>query len=191
VIACALASACASTGGVARPRPFPGAALPPDATAPPTATSEEPTPAATPEGAAASAPVLIATALGYQGVPYRNGGSDPSGFDCSGFVQWVFAQHGMALPREVRDQFGVGIPIDRDDVRAGDLVFFETVTRGASHVGIALDNETFIHAPSSRGVVRIERYTSDYWKKRYLGARRVQQSALTRTTETRSHGEIN
>jgi cell wall-associated NlpC family hydrolase len=88
-------------------------------------------------------------------------------------VQWVFAQHGTALPREVREQFRLGRTIDDDEVHAGDLVFFETVSRGASHVGIALGDGTFIHAPSSRGVVRVERYTSDYWSKRWVGARRL------------------
>ena len=106
-------------------------------------------------------------------MPYRNGGSDPSGFDCSGFVQWVFAQEGHALPREVRDQYGVGETIDRDDIQPGDLVFFDIEGKGPSHVGIALGNDQFVHAPSSRGVVRIESYTIDYWKKRYIGARRI------------------
>jgi len=107
-------------------------------------------------------------------VPYRNGGSDPSGFDCSGLVQWVFAQNGRALPREVREQILVGREVDTDEVRAGDLLFFDTSSRGASHVGIALDRETFVHAPSSNGVVRVERYTSSYWSRRYVGARRVE-----------------
>jgi cell wall-associated NlpC family hydrolase len=102
-----------------------------------------------------------------------NGGSGPTGFDCSGFVQWVFAQHAAALPREVRDQFRVGEDIDRDDVQPGDLVFFETVSRGASHVGIALGGGEFVHAPSSRGVVRVERYDGIYWSQRWIGARRV------------------
>jgi cell wall-associated NlpC family hydrolase len=153
-VACA---ACASSGAV--PRPFPGAAVPPGTGAS----------TAAPGGASA----VVATALMYTGVPYRNGGSDPSGFDCSGFVQWVFAQLGEGLPREVREQYEVGRKIARDRIEPGDLVFFHTVSRGASHVGIALDDERFVHAPSSRGVVRIERYTSDYWKKRFVGARRV------------------
>jgi cell wall-associated NlpC family hydrolase len=116
---------------------------------------------------------LIATAMSFRGTPYRNGGSDPSGFDCSGFVQWVYAQHGRALPREVRDQYRIGQEIDPDDVEPGDLVFFETVSRGASHVGIALGGGEFIHAPSSRGVVRVERYTGSYWGPRWVGAKRV------------------
>jgi cell wall-associated NlpC family hydrolase len=117
---------------------------------------------------------LLETALSYRGVPYRNGGSDPTGFDCSGFVQWVFAQQGLRLPREVRDQYQAGSTVDRDGVQPGDLVFFETVSHGASHVGIALDGSRFVHAPSSRGVVRVESYLADYWKQRYVGARRMQ-----------------
>ena len=157
----ATAGACASRGGV--PRPFPGAPTPPSAAV--TGSKPEPIAIAAP---------LITAALSYRGVPYRNGGSDPSGFDCSGFVQWVFAQHGLRLPREVHDQYQMGSEIDRDDVQPGDLVFFETVSRGASHVGIALGGDEFVHAPSSRGVVRVESYTSDYWKRRFVGARRMQ-----------------
>ena len=118
-------------------------------------------------------PALVTTALTLKGTPYRNGGTDPSGFDCSGFVQWVFAQHGTGVPREVRDQYRVGEEVDEDEVQPGDLVFFETVSKGASHVGIAIGNGEFVHAPSSRGVVRVERYTSGYWAQRWVGARRV------------------
>jgi cell wall-associated NlpC family hydrolase len=116
---------------------------------------------------------LLSTAMALRGIQYKNGGSDMAGFDCSGFVQYVFAQHGFALPREVREQYRVGTEIDRDEVQPGDLVFFETVSDGASHVGIALGNSEFVHAPSSRGVIRVERYTSSYWNKRWVGARRV------------------
>jgi len=156
-------TACATSGAV--PKPFPGATGPPDAGA----------------RSPADLPAVIATALSYRGAPYRNGGSDPSGFDCSGFVQWVFAQHGMRLPREVRDQYDLGRKIGRGDVKPGDLVFFDT-SGGASHVGIALGGDQFVHAPSSRGVVRVENYTSTYWKKRYMGARRVEVSSLSRDT---------
>jgi cell wall-associated NlpC family hydrolase len=89
-------------------------------------------------------------------------------------VQWVFAQNGLRLPREVRDQYQLGSVVDRDAVQPGDLVFFETVSRGASHVGIALGGNEFVHAPSSRGVVRVESFTIDYWRQRFVGARRVQ-----------------
>jgi cell wall-associated NlpC family hydrolase len=131
-------------------------------------------PANAPEGVTVAVTPLLATALSYRGIPYRNGGSDPSGFDCSGFVQWVFAQQGRKLPREVRDQYQIGKEIDRDEVQPGDLVFFETVSRGASHVGIALGGDEFIHAPSSRGVVRIEKYSIAYWDSRWVGARRLE-----------------
>jgi cell wall-associated NlpC family hydrolase len=157
-------SACAARGGV--PRPFPGAELPPGAGAP-AVDDSIPTPAPPTTG-------VVAMALGYRGVPYRNGGSDPAGFDCSGFVQYVFRQAGTALPREVREQFRVGREVDRDDIEPGDLVFFETVSRGASHVGLAIGDGQFVHAPSSRGVVRVESLASSYWAPRYVGARRMQ-----------------
>jgi cell wall-associated NlpC family hydrolase len=114
-----------------------------------------------------------------RGIPYRDGGSDPSGFDCSGFVQWVFAQNGVRLPREVRAQYDAGEKIDLHDVQPGDLLFFETVSRGASHVGVAIGGEQFVHAPSSTGVVRVERFTANYWARRFIGARRV----ATKNTE--------
>jgi cell wall-associated NlpC family hydrolase len=116
----------------------------------------------------------VSTALTLRGVPYRNGGSDPSGFDCSGLVQWVFAQSGIRMPREVRDQFQTGMQIDLRDVRAGDLLFFETVSDGASHVGLAIGGDQFVHAPSSRGIVRVEKFTTTYWATRFVGARRIE-----------------
>ena len=169
VAAAVLSGACAARGGV--PRPFPGAALPPGAVE----TAPEPPPTVTP-------PALVSTALQFRGVPYRNGGSDPSGFDCSGFVQYVFAKFGATLPREVREQYQAGTPIDLDEIEAGDLLFFETVSRGASHVGMAVGGGQFVHAPSSRGVVRVERYDAAYWASRFVGARRivVASSPLTR-----------
>jgi cell wall-associated NlpC family hydrolase len=180
-----LATGCASSGAVPRPRPFPGASLPPEGTiAAPPAPAEPDGPAGAEPRAASPAegaiPLpIVADALTFRGTPYRNGGSDPSGFDCSGFVQWVFALHGIALPREVRDQYRVGSEVDDDEVQPGDLVFFETVARGASHVGIAIGNGEFVHAPSSRGVVRVERYTGAYWAPRWIGARRVGRSERT------------
>jgi cell wall-associated NlpC family hydrolase len=126
--------------------------------------------------ATAAVPSVVATALALRGTPYRNGGSNPSGFDCSGFVQYVFAQHGRALPREVKDQFQLGKRVDRDDVKPGDLIFFQTVSKGASHVGIALGGDEFVHAPSARGVVRVEKYTGGYWAARWIGARRITAS---------------
>jgi cell wall-associated NlpC family hydrolase len=156
---------CASRG--AAPRPFPGAASPPTTrTQPDLHVPAEPNPIAAD---------VVATALALRGTQYRNGGSEPSsGFDCSGLVQWVFARHGRALPRETRDQYEIGQKIDQDEVQPGDLVFFKTVSKGPSHVGIALGAGAFVHAPSSRGVVRIESYTkTEYWADRWLGARRI------------------
>jgi len=169
LFASGIVAGCATGGGVPRPQPFPGANVPapvPDGASP----------APSPDRPLA-APTLISTALALRGSPYLNGGSEPSrGFDCSGFVQWVFAQHGTVLPREVREQYDEGEKIGLDEIQAGDLVFFQTVSRGASHVGIALGSDEFVHAPSSRGVVRVENYTSGYWASRWVGARRITTS---------------
>ena len=116
---------------------------------------------------------LVGTALQLRGAPYRNGGADPAGFDCSGFTQYVFARHGLSLPRAVRDQFTTGTSVKPDEVEAGDLLFFTTTEPGASHVAIAVGADQFVHAPSSTGVVRVERLTARYWSTRFLGARRL------------------
>lgn len=170
VLAAVVATGCASSGAV--PKPFPGAQVPPGQ--PGTQPPEAPPGIAEPSLSTAPGTLALATALELRGAPYRNGGSDPNGFDCSGLVQWVFAKNGRALPREVREQYHVGREVEADDVRPGDLLFFDTGTRPASHVGIAIDRESFVHAPSSNGVVRVERYTSTYWSRRYVGARRVE-----------------
>jgi len=162
LLAPVIVAGCASSGTSPRPQPFPGANTPA-----PEARNTESIPQTD----------VIATAMALRGTPYRNGGTEPSlGFDCSGFVQWVFAQHGTILPRETREQYDEGRKVRRDDVQAGDLVFFETVSHGPSHVGIALGAGQFVHAPSSRGVVRVENYTSSYWASRWVGARRVSKS---------------
>jgi cell wall-associated NlpC family hydrolase len=122
---------------------------------------------------AAAAYSVTGTALGLRGAPYRNGGSDPSGFDCSGFVQYVFGQNGVNVPRTVSDQFRAGRGIDAPQLEPGDLVFFSTVTPGASHVGIAIGGDEFVHAPSGTGEVRVERLSTSYWSTRFVGARRV------------------
>jgi cell wall-associated NlpC family hydrolase len=111
--------------------------------------------------------------MGLRGVPYRDGGSDPSGFDCSGFVEYVFAQHGVWMPRTVAAQYRAGHPVDRGALQPGDLVFFSTVAAGASHVGIVVAQGEFVHAPSTSGVVRVEALGSGYWSSRFVGARRV------------------
>ncbi|HEY7187232.1 MAG TPA: C40 family peptidase [Vicinamibacterales bacterium] len=175
-IASSAGVACATSGSAGSktapvPKPFPGAASP-------TTTAPEPPPGAPPAVAAPgvlpTTPGVVATALTLRGTRYRDGGSEPSnGFDCSGFVQWVFAQHGTALPRDVKHQFDTGERVDARDLKPGDLVFFETVSRGPSHVGIAIGGDEFVHAPSSKGVVRIEKISSVYWSQRWVGAKRV------------------
>jgi cell wall-associated NlpC family hydrolase len=158
-----LAGACASTGAV--PKPFPTATRP-RASIPPEAGAVHP-------GTPVDTYALVGTALDLRGVRYRNGGADPGGFDCSGFTQYVFAQHGVGLPRNVRDQFDRGTPVRPEDVRDGDLLFFAIDGSGASHVGIAVGGDSFVHAPSTSGVVRVERVASRYWSQRFVGARRV------------------
>jgi cell wall-associated NlpC family hydrolase len=116
---------------------------------------------------------LVQTALALRGTPYKNGGADPRGFDCSGFMQYVFARNGVALPREVRDQFDAGTPVAPETLEVGDLVFFSTAARGPSHVGLAVGGSQFIHAPSSKGVVRVENLKADYWSRRLVGIRRI------------------
>jgi cell wall-associated NlpC family hydrolase len=126
-----------------------------------------------PNRAAVSEYDLVGTALNLRGVAYKNGGTDTTGFDCSGFTQYVFAQYGLSLPREVRDQFKSGTPVDRKELEPGDLIFFTTTEPGASHVAIAVGGDAFVHAPSSSGVVRVERLNSSYWSPRFVGGRRV------------------
>lgn len=115
---------------------------------------------------------IVQSAIQYVGVPYVFGGASPYGFDCSGYVQYVFANCGMSLPLAADDQYEVGVPLERRELRTGDLVYFSTYAYGASHVGIYLDDGRFIHASSSRGVV-IDSLYDDYWVETYIGARRV------------------
>ncbi|MBQ8769104.1 MAG: C40 family peptidase [Oscillospiraceae bacterium] len=119
-----------------------------------------------------TASAIIATAKKYIGVPYVWGGSTPSGFDCSGFVQYVFAQHGIQLPRTSKQQYGVGTSVSKSNLKAGDLVFFETDGNGVSHLGIYIGNNQFIHASTSKGVV-ISSLSNTYWAPRYYGAKRI------------------
>lgn len=120
----------------------------------------------------ATAAAIVGSALALERVPYRNGGTDTTGFDCSGLVQYVFGQEGIALPRSVREQYEAGERVDRSELKPGDVVFFSTVAPGPSHVGIVIGDDVFVHAPSGRGVVREERLSGSYWAKRYVGARR-------------------
>ena len=114
---------------------------------------------------------VIMTGRSFMGVPYVWGGEDPSGFDCSGFIQYVYAKHGINLPRTADIQFNVGTVIKFGQEKPGDLVFFETYCPGPSHVGIYLGRDYFLHASSSRGVT-VDRLSSDFFGPRYLGAKR-------------------
>lgn len=162
--------ACASTGATPRPFPVPGSS-PAE-----THIASLPNGGVSPTG---TLPVrtggyeVSGTALSLRGTPYRNGGIDPNGFDCSGLVSYVFAQHGIALPRTVAAQYRSGGEVQSADLKAGDLVFFSTTSAGASHVGIVVGGDSFVHAPAATGVVRVDRLGASYWSSRFIGARRV------------------
>ena len=127
------------------------------------------------ERAANSVQDTLDQATALLGIPYRRGGSRPeTGFDCSGFVTHVFQQGiGLILPRSAREQSKSGEQVQRDELKPGDLVFFNTMKRTFSHVGIYLGHNQFVHAPRSGAEVRVEDMRDKYWNKRYNGARRV------------------
>ena len=167
VMASACAVGCASTGGVPEPFPKPGAR--------PSLPSRPPAPG--PVGTSGTLPAdayaITGTALALRGAPYRNGGADPSGFDCSGFVEYVFAQHGVAVPRTVDALYRAGTTVPANELEPGDLIFFSTTGPGATHVGMAIGGDEFVHAPSTSGVVRVERLSAGYWGRRVVGVRRL------------------
>lgn len=118
---------------------------------------------------------LVVTAIGFLGVPYRRGGNTAeSGFDCSGFVRAMYNQTvGHLLPRRAEEQAAATEKIDRNELKPGDLVFFNTMRRAFSHVGIYVGEGKFIHAPRTGAQVRVEDMNGSYWKRRFDGARRV------------------
>ena len=117
---------------------------------------------------------LVVNAMGYLGVPYRRGGTGIQGFDCSGFVQAMYENTlGLVLPHNAKAQAAVTEKIDKSELQPGDLVFFNTLRRAFSHVGIYVGEGKFIHSPRSGGEVRIEDMRDSYWVKRFNGARRV------------------
>ena len=121
---------------------------------------------------------LVVTAIGFLGVPYRRGGNTvETGFDCSGFVRAMYQQTvGLILPRKAEQQAAATEKIDRADLQPGDLVFFNTMRRAFSHVGIYVGEGKFIHSPKPGAEVRVESMGVAYWNRRFDGARRVQTS---------------
>lgn len=130
---------------------------------------------------------LVMSAMGFLGVPYRYGGSSvDTGFDCSGLVRAVFEQSvGKVLPRRADQQAAVTETIERTDLKPGDLVFFNTMKRAFSHVGIYVGDGKFIHAPRAGATVRVEDMRGAYWQTRFNGARRVPLTASDAGTGTR------
>jgi cell wall-associated NlpC family hydrolase len=118
---------------------------------------------------------LVLGAMAQLGIRYRRGGTTPDGgFDCSGFVRHVYQNTvGLLLPRTSAEMAREGEKIDKSELQPGDLVFFNTLRRAYSHVGIYIGEGKFVHAPSSGGVVRVESMELPYWQKRFNGARRV------------------
>lgn len=125
---------------------------------------------------------MVMTAMSFLGVPYKRGGnSEAAGFDCSGFTRHIFeVTLGRVLPRRADEQAKAPglVAVPKDDLHPGDLVFFNTLKRTFSHVGIYIGEGKFIHAPRPGGEVRIEQMSLDYWRKRFTGARRVEASPL-------------
>ncbi len=127
---------------------------------------------------------LISVAMSLIGTPYRSGGTNAgSGFDCSGFVQNVFADVAQyELPRIAKDQAAATTAIKKSELRPGDLVFFNTMRRAFSHVGIYVGDGKFIHSPRTGAVVRVESMNTSYWVKRFNGARRVPLAAADQSS---------
>ncbi|MDU2064790.1 MAG: NlpC/P60 family protein [Sporomusaceae bacterium] len=116
---------------------------------------------------------IVNTAMQYLGVPYVWAGASPAGFDCSGFITYVFRQQNVSLPRMADEQFAVGTQVPLSQLQAGDLLFFSTYEPGPSHVGIYIGNGSFIHASSGAGHVKVTSLSSSYYQSRFLGAKRV------------------
>lgn len=144
------------------------------ASAPPAPPRPETSPVG-PERAEALLQVLLTL-----GVDYRYGGNSPaSGFDCSGLVAHVFREaYGIQLPQNARAQSELGVRVSLSELRAGDLVFYNTLNRPFSHVGIYVGDGRFVHAPKTGAQVRFEQVTARYWINRFNGARRIQAQSL-------------
>jgi cell wall-associated NlpC family hydrolase len=129
--------------------------------------------AETPEGATVAPPPthggVVGVAMQYLGIPYRWGGGDPSGFDCSGFTSYVYAQVGVSLPHYTGAQWSMGVAVSRDELAPGDLVFFN----GLGHVGLYIGGGQFVHSPHTGDVVKISSLSEGWYASTYMGARRI------------------
>jgi cell wall-associated NlpC family hydrolase len=174
----------------------------PAAPAPPAATDAVATPAAAPADPGLIRRVqdrasdMVVSAMNFIGVRYRRGGtSAEDGFDCSGFTRHVFEMSlGLVLPRRADEQAAMPglVRVERNELKPGDLVFFNTMRRTFSHVGIYIGDNRFVHAPSQGKDVRTDDMTFGYWAKRFTGARRAElpastQAALAAPAEPATH----
>jgi len=112
---------------------------------------------------------VVGVAMQYLGTPYVWAGAAPGGFDCSGLVMWAYAQVGVSLPHSSYAQYGYGVPVSRDQLQPGDLVFFD----GLGHVGIYIGGDQFVHAPHTGDVVKISSLDEAWYAATYVGARRI------------------
>jgi cell wall-associated NlpC family hydrolase len=112
---------------------------------------------------------IVSVALKYVGAPYARGGTTPAGFDCSGFVMFVYARAGLALPHNAEKQYRLGSAVARDELEPGDIVFFDRL----GHSGIYIGNFRFVHATKPGDVVKVSRLDDDWYRQRWVGARRV------------------
>ena len=133
------------------------------------------------EKVGAKASELVVNAMGFLGVPYKRGGTSlETGFDCSGFVRAIYEQTaGKLLPRSAAQQAASTQKIDKKELQPGDLVFFNTMRRAFSHVGIYVGDNKFIHSPKPGAEVRVEDMGLSYWKTRFNGARRVENTQVS------------
>ena len=138
-------------------------------------------------GVASKAGDVVVGALNMIGVRYRWGGNTPdSGLDCSGFVRYVFQDTlGMTLPRRAEEMSRVGEKVRISDLKPGDLVFFNTMRRTFSHVGIYIGDNKFVHSPSTGSTIRVDDLDDRYWEKRFTGARRIESRFPVKADELR------